>query len=490
MMNHINRMAAGTAGLLAILLAGLVAALLVDSAPKQLFFLILWTWALIAACLLIRKTVGGEDLLTGAMYVFLAATFLNQSLLSLPAGFFTLFIYRIMMLVCLMILFALALRRRGLANLWQGVEVKGILYFFLFWMAYGAVSLLWARSVIDGIRYLFLIDTGIAFVFLSVFAFQSMRRLSAVFRIWMVMSGCLILIGLINHFAKIQLPTSTLYGGPAYKLGYPTAVFTNQNDFATLLAISVFFYLACARNVKNRGIRGLAAGAAVLSVYSIWLTDSRASLLAVTAGMAFYVFLLLPQKLKKIGVTAGLLLLAAGLGYATLHDGLPGHLAMEEPQDPVNAAPSSNRVRMNLLRSTVSYLADSWGFGVGAGNLPVYLEYQPRYPTGQIYEVHNWLAEIAGNFGIFIAAGYLAVYAALFFGLYRNSRGLSGAEPRMLAEGAMTAMIAFLISSISPSSVSNLYFHWTFLGFIVALVSVLQKKRFSEKKIRGQEGCL
>lgn len=484
-MNQVNRTVGTTVGILACLLGGLVCILQLGSGPIQLFFLLVWMWVLVAGSLCIRMKASGRQLLVGAMYLFIATTFLNQSLLSLSAGFFSLFIYRIMMIVCLLILFIQAVGKKGISDVWQEIRVKGALYFLLLWLVYGSVSLLWAQSVIDGVKYLFLIDTGIAFIFLAVFAFTRIRQLTVVFGIWMLMSGLMLAIGLVNHFGRIQLPTSTLYGGPDYKLAYPTAVFTNQNDLATLLAISVFFYLAAARNLRGSAIRLMAFAAALLSVYIIELTESRASLFAVAAGVAFYVFLLLPVKWKKISAAVGGGLLICVLAYLGLHGAIPLDFISQGEGYSVNGAPASNVVRSNMLRSTLSYLADTWGFGVGAGNLSVYLQYMPLYNTNHIYEVHNWLAEITGNFGILIGGGYLAMYAALFFSLFRSYGKLIGRERRMLVEGCITAQVAFLMSSISPSSISNLYFHWVFLGFVVALVSVIQKELLRKEKIVG-----
>ncbi|WP_100487025.1 teichuronic acid biosynthesis protein TuaE [Sporolactobacillus pectinivorans] len=474
-------------GIFAVLLAGLVGICLSGSAPIQLFFLFCWIWALIAACLLIKVLHLGGQVLAGAMYLFIATTFLNQSPLSLSVGVFSLFIYRLMLIVSLVILLVQATGRKGLYDIWKQINVKGVLLFLIFWMVYGGVSLLWVQSVTDGIKYLFLLGIGILFIFLAVFSFTKVRQLTVFYGIWLVMTAILIVIGLVNHFAKIQLPTSTLYGGPAYKLGFPTAVFTNQNDFATLLSISFFFYLSCAKNVWGSGYKVVAWMMAALCLYLIFLTQSRAGLLGIAAGLAFFVFLIFPDRAKKFSLVAAAL---AVLGGAILFSGsiaakLSGFFS-EETGFSVNDVTSSNVVRTHLLQSAVHYIANSYGFGVGAGNLSYYLEFKPVFNTDRIYEVHNWLMEITGNFGLLIGAGYLAMYAALFFSLYRLHRKLIEKERRMLVEAALSGQLAFLISSISPSSVSNLYFHWVFLGFVITLVSVLQEEwRMNETNIGG-----
>jgi teichuronic acid biosynthesis protein TuaE len=63
----------------------------------------------------------------------------------------------------------------------------------------------------------------------------------------------LLILGLVNHFWQVQLPSSTLYGASEYKLGYPTAVFFNQNDFAAFLTVSFCFIWRLPKTAKAFG---------------------------------------------------------------------------------------------------------------------------------------------------------------------------------------------------------------------------------------------
>ncbi|MGG4038993.1 teichuronic acid biosynthesis protein TuaE [Heyndrickxia ginsengihumi] len=442
---------------------------------KVTFSLFAVIWLLILLCLFIAVYRQREQLFRTIMYILIASTFLNQSILSVHVGFFTLFLYRLILVGCIAIFIIDLLKQRSLADKWERIEVKGVLFFLLFWLTYGFISLLWAKSITDGIKYLFLLGIGIAFVFLSVFAFTKIKHLLLFYYIWLGMTVVLLCLGLINHFAHVQLPSSTLYGGSAYKLGYPTAVFTNQNDFATFLTISFFFYLAVVKNSKSISMKIASIILAVLSIYIIYLTESRASLLAIMIGLVAYVWLLLPSTWKKITGIAGAALVLIGMIAISspllhkVHD-----MYMLAGQYSSTERLPSNLIRFNLLLSTFHYIAQSYGFGVGAGNIPYYLEHESIYNTNQIYEVHNWLAEIMGNFGIFMVFGYITMYAYLFFSIYRMYQEKRNRIHNMLLEGCMVAMIAFIVSSISPSSVSNLYFHWVFLGFVTVTVSVLR----------------
>ncbi|WP_404330002.1 teichuronic acid biosynthesis protein TuaE [Mesobacillus maritimus] len=416
------------------------------------------------AALLKNRYVSYEGLFTGTMYVLVVVTFLNQSILQVDIGFFTLFLYRLVLMVAAFFFVVTLAKEKKLADYWDQVNAKGVLLFLMLWIGYGVVSLLWARSFMDGIKYLFLLGLGILFVFLAVFTFTKVTRLYGFYAIWMIMTIILLMVGLINHYGHIQLPTSTLYGASEHKLGYPTAVFYNQNDFATFLTISFFFYLAAAKNSKHMWIKTSCLFLGGLCIYIISLTESRASLLAVVVGLAGYTFILLPALYKKVIIGVGLV----GLGLA-----LVMFVNMPASGDDFDSS-SSNVVRVNLLKTTFHYVLDTFGFGVGVGNLPFYLEHEPVYDTNAVFEVHNWLAEIIGNFGVLVLLGYLTMYGYLFLSLYKIYRERE--QHRALFEALMTALIAFLVASISPSSVSNLYFHWVFLGFVIATVSVFKMK--------------
>lgn len=421
------------------------------------------------AALFNNTKITSEGLFSGTMYLLIIVTFLNQSILQLDIGFFTLFLYRLVLIGAAAFFIVHLIKEKNLADYWERVNVKGVLLFLLLWIGYGFVSLLWSKSLIDGVKYLFLLGLGILFVYLTVFTFTKITRLYVFYGIWMAMTVVLLVIGLINHYGQIQLPTSTLYGAGEHKLSYPTAVFYNQNDFATFLTISFFFYFAAAKNSRQMWGKNSFLFLAGLCFFMISLTESRASLIAVIVGLIVYGFILLPPFLKKITAVIGVIGLVLGLAVI-------GNALVDGEMD----STSSNAVRVNLLKNTLHYVLDTYGFGVGAGNLPFYLEHEPVYETNAVLEVHNWLAEIVGNFGIFVLLGYIGMYGYLFASLYKSYKKTE--RHKTLFEALMMALVAFLLASISPSSVSNLYFHWVFLGLVIATVSVFKRKEPREKR--------
>ena len=418
-----------------------------------------------------------EKLFNYVMYALFAATFLNQSILSVNIGFFTLFLYRILLILALAIYVSYAFYKKRIVSDFQESEIKPVWIFLFGWIAYGSISLLWSASIIESIKYMSLLFMGVAFVYLACITFKTVMQLQRILQIWLGMSILLMGIGFINHLFSIQLPSSSLYGASSFKLAYPTSVFFNQNDFATFLGITFFMFVSVLKNGKNKWISSLSFLFSVLSIYLIYLTESRASILAILVGLFVYLFLLTTKRIKR-------LLVICFIGIALIGIVLFGEQIITKIQSMNEIAEStyqtteplpSNIARVNLLKNTFYYVIDTYGFGVGAGNIPYYLEFKSYFPTGNVLQVHNWIAEIAGNFGVIIVLGYIGMILYSLISMYRIYEKVHGWKDKMLLEASLVGMISFLISSISPSSVMNLYFHWVFLGFFLSVLTVYSK---------------
>ncbi|AIU75587.1 MULTISPECIES: teichuronic acid biosynthesis protein TuaE [Bacillus] len=475
----IKRSAAHVLVLLAAVITGgfiMLEAVRADTGLGKITVLLLAAMIGIAGLALLSAFTTNGQMFMGLIYILIACTFLNQAFFAVHLGFFSLFIYRLLLIGAGALHIAGILTNRHHIDRWNRVNVKGVLMFFALWFTYGLLSLLWAKSVTYGIKYLALMGMGMFLIYLIVMFIQRFDQLMVFYGIWLVMTIFVMAIGFYNHFTHNHLPSSTLYNGPQYKQHYPTSVFFNQNDFATFLCISFFLYAAAVKNFKNGYVKAVSLLLAICALYLIILTGSRASLLGICAGAAVYVFILLPYLLKKFA------LYAAGAGAALFAVLFAGRITnavlnlFSAPQAMPGQQPlPSNLARANLLKNAFHYVIDSWGFGVGAGNVSYYLKAEPVYDTGGVVEVHNWLVEIMANFGVLTMLGYLTVYLFLFWTLYKCHERKSENQSRLITEGLITAMAGFLVSSISPSSVSNLFFHWVFLSLVIAAVNILRR---------------
>lgn len=438
--------------------------------------------------LLLRKYLFNQAFLIVAIYVLLASTFLNNAFFSVNLGFFSLFLYRILLIIVgFLIVFNLIQSdfRERLWSEWGHLKVKGSLLFFIFWLYYAMFTLLWAKSVTDGIKYISILVMGISLLFVVTLFINNVKRLTTFFTIWVIMTAILMIIGYINNIFEYQLPSSTLYDGPAYKAHYPTSVFFNQNDFATFLSISIFFFLSLIRNGKSVAWKITGIVLSLAAFHLIMLTDSRASQLAVIAGTGLYVFLLSSRFIKKWVLIIGSIgtVLFITIFHGVLWEKFSSLFLSPTIRDFTAALPS-NEGRANLIRNAIYFSLDSFGLGIGAGNAEYYMKNYSIFDTDEVVNIHFWFLEILTNFGVFVFLGYITLYAYLMYKLYEYyQRGLSN-QFKLLVEALLISLGAFIFSSISPSSVANLYFHWVLFAFALATLNVLRRQTVTEAMLK------
>ncbi len=426
--------------------------------------------------LFVKPLLQSKSFVFFMIYLLIASTFLNNAFLGINLGFFSLFPYRIALVFMTMLVLYKFIMDQSHKYLWEQIKVKNILYFLIFWLIYASVSLLWSLSVIEGIKYLSLLVMGLLFLFIIVFYMNKMDHLVGIHYIWMVMTVFLMVIGFYNHVTKIHLPSSTLYLGPEYKQHYPTAVFFNQNDFATYLSISVFFFISYVKNATNGFLKGVSFCLIFGILYLIYATDSRAALLGVFVGAAFYIYLLLPRLLKKIsfwGALIGVIGVFIVFFERIYNKFFELFLASQEHHNFAEAM-SSNMGRANLLKNSLNFILDTYGMGVGSGNAEVYMSSRPIYDTDNIVNIHFWFVEIFVNFGILIFLGYILLYAYFIWFLFRNYNRKMQSKDKLIIEALLGALVCFIVSSISPSSISNLFFHWVLISFVIATINYLK----------------
>ncbi|KMJ59014.1 Teichuronic acid biosynthesis protein TuaE [Bacillus sp. LL01] len=480
----IRQVVIGVGGLLlgAILTAGFI---FIDK-PNIYIPLVLFNFALLILVILKEYLFDSRFLLV-SIYVLLGLTFLNNAFFAINLGFFSLFPYRILLIIVgFLIVFNLIRSefRKDLWLQWERIKVKGMLLFFVFWIYYALLTLLWAKSVTNGIKYISILVMGIFLMFIVTLFINNLKRLMNFYYIWVFMSVFVMLIGYWNAFTKNHLPSSTLYLGPEYKQHYPTSVFTNQNDFATFLSVSLFFFLSLIRNGKNNYWKAIGVVLSLVAIHLILLSESRASQLAVVVGIGVYVFILCNKKLKRwiLGLGAAGAALFVAVFYNKLWTTFSTLFMSPTIHDFSERLPS-NVGRANLIRNAFNFSLDSFGMGVGAGNTEYYMRNYSIHDTDEVANVHFWFLEIFTNFGIFVLLGYLTLYAYLLFKLYKHHENGLTNQYKLVTEAILVALAAFVVSSISPSSVSNLFFHWVLLAFGIASLNILRIKGREEKVI-------
>jgi teichuronic acid biosynthesis protein TuaE len=283
-------------------------------------------------------------------------------------------------------------------------------------------------------------------------------------------------IGLWEILTGNHLSVSGKFGTITTREGefMPTTFFHNPNDFATFLGLSfpfIFGWLRYSRGIINK-ILGF--GILTISFYVLLATGSRANIIALILEIFVIFFFLLNLRQKiKLAIIAASIFCLSFLLFSSFTQSL--FYQTWSQLDSFNSnwerTVGSTGMRFNLVKNGLYYLINSYGFGVGAGNIESHIaDYNP-YPTSDLLSMHNWWVEILANYGIFIFAGYLLFYTSLIYNFWIILHRKLETDERMICETLFLSMVGFSLVSVSSSSIMEIAPQWMLFGFALAFLN-------------------
>ncbi len=351
---------------------------------------------------------------------------------------------------------------------WRHIPYKSIFLFLIFWIILALTSLIWAKSLTLGIKNVFYLSLGISLVFIITFFFTKLKHYVTFFYLWIGMLVLLVMLGFWNHLTQQHLSVSRINDLAEYMQSVPTAVFGNENDYASYLAISIFFVVSMIKYQRNWFIKLMGLALVLASIYIIYVTSSRANYISILLGFGVWLLLYGGKKLKAVAFSA---LIAGVFLVGTLFYTKVMTVLMKIKSEVfVTNDGGSIDVRTNILKNVYAYFEGSYGFGVGAGNAQYYLKNHAIYPIDIFSNVHNWWAEIMVNYGAIVIAGYLAMYVSVLYILFTISKKKTDTKISMISEALTTSLVVFSLASISPSSILTLNYHWMLFAFAIGFI--------------------
>lgn len=434
--------------------------------------LLMTTFLLICMLVFIvfKPFIYSNTILENLLYLLIISSFFGPAVASVNVGPFSIFPYRLLFLIVLPLFFIKYFQKEGLTP-WSRINVKTIVWFHIIWIFYAFTSLLWAKSLKAGIIDLIFLIIGISLILFVTFTYKKERHYVNLFYVWIFMFFLLLVFGLINNLTLIHFPVSRFYGIDTYQKSIPTSVFANENDFASFISISFFFGLALLNRSKNIWVKIGSACLLLFSLYIMSLTSSRANYIAILLGLAFWFLFFTNRQVKRYIIIAGLFFttLAIMIVPEKIYNGYNSVFNLIATLSNTSEGSSVN-IRINLIKNSIIFISESLGWGIGSGNSEYYMKVFGTYPTHTIVNIHNWWIELMVNYGIFIFTGYLFLYLGLIFYIYKIFKEADG-NNRMIAEALCTALIAFFLASISPSSQITLNYLWLLFAFAIGFVN-------------------
>ena len=420
------------------------------------------------------------------LFLTIITSFTGTLFIKIPVGLIHLFPYRFLMLF-MWFLFVINLILKNWRFSIKNIRVKVYLKFLGLWLCYSFISLTWAISKFDGVKNIFLLFSGLSIIFFLVHYFTDLNNLKRLYFLWLLIYAALLLVGMWEVTTGNHLTTSTLSQEERLRLLFvPTTVFTNQNDYAAFIVLTLPMLISFIRYYPKSTARGFGI---ILFITGLWLlieTISRSCYIAFFLGLTFWsLFLLrLKTKFKLLALTiliAVIVIVAFPSRARYFLDKIEIQVA-SLPNTIISSEDNEAQIRMRLIKNALYFTALSAGFGVGAGNVEYYMENFKIYPVNDLTNVHNWWVEILANYGLFIFACYLIFYFNLFCSLWRVYKKVHNRTEKMLCEALLVGLVSFVMASISSSSNIAFMPQWIFIGFALAFLNYF--------RINETEQCL
>lgn len=415
------------------------------------------------------------------------SAFSGTLVFSFALGPIHLFPYRFLLVTTWILIIISILINHGRLDL-SYIKVKLYMKFLAIWLGYAFVSMVWAADQMAALKNIIFLFTGISIIFFLVYYMRDINHFQYLYWIWISIFIVLIPVGLWEITTGNHLVVSNLIEEDRPWVAFaPTTVFVNQNDYAAFIVLAIPMIITAIRHYSKLYIRVVGVLVLLCGLFLLIMTTSRSCYLALFTGLAFwFIFLLnLRKKLKTLALVisiCGLIILASPVyvqdTLLLVQDQISSLSDVSGQSDDLGAA-----VRPNLIKNALHFTAQTAGFGVGAGNAEYYMDHYKIYPTGGITNVHNWWAEIAVNYGIFIFVGYVVLYITLIFNLWRAYKRLMNHTEKMICEALLVGLVSFFMASISSSSIIAFSPQWIFFGFALAFLNYTRIKASERRNL-------
>ena len=399
-------------------------------------------------------------------YGLIAAALLGTQVLSVEVGGFKLSLYR-----GLLLLFPLFVTSIGIAP-WRTLRRNfnyGYLGVLACWLAYSMVSLLWVKDNHAWFKAFFFLFCGTLGTGVIALSFKTRQDFIVAFKVMEVMflihSVFAIYTIFTGDYSWSPMDYSDSNKFCKFGLYYPSGLLGNLNTvclymfFGFLNSLLLFYEKRCKT--------GKAISLLALGVFSFILIEggSRGALIGVLLGLAVIGYCVItktwrlrPDLQRQVNRCLTLGLLAVLILVLWKIENI-FHLLVTGTE--------SDKVRIALIKNGVYFLKQSWGGGVGLGNIEYYMANgNPPHPTNGFVNIHNWWMEILVSSGIGIFVLYVAVYMRSLWLTYRHIH-----SRRHFAQVcALGSMCGFIFASLSASTMMGLEAVWLVMGLLFFFV--------------------
>lgn len=236
-------------------------------------------------------------------------------------------------------------------------------------------------------------------------------------------------------------------------------MFHNLNDYATFVTTMIPFCIY--RFIKSNKTIGKIWSLFLLlsSLYLIIISESRGVIYTFIVFICVGLFLFAKRKgrnalIVMIGLTIFVVAIVTNMG------GIRSAINLVLVDNAIDLSTNNDTARLNLIKNGLYFVKETYGFGVGAGNLNNWLATKSIYPIGNLTYIHNWYIEILSTFGVIFFAIYAFFHIKVAYKLGTQKNGRSSQK--------LCVFLSFICFSIvSISSSSNIYSEWVWMYLVL-----------------------
>lgn len=402
-------------------------------------------------------------------YLLLFSAFMGANILAFRAGI-QWSLYRILLILSIFWLFS----DTEVTNKIRRSSGRIYVRFLFFWIVYSLLLIVVVQDYASFFRcFLFLLSALVTSIMIAL-NINSKEALINSLRIFEVVALLLSAIGgyeiITGDYRFVNNDVGDYYNmnillESTLGIRVPISVFRNPNDFSIFLLFAFFnsFYLSRAKKNKYDKIYSILL--VIWFFFMVLATQSRASFAALLLGSL--IILIDRYKYLSIGKKVLILIIIVGslssvVAWFSANSELYEALIAFEPDD----AGSSDYARMQLIKNGFKIYGDSYGVGVGLGNIEYHMAKMPD-ETSNIKNIHNWWMELLVSSGPLVLLYYLCIYLRLMFYFWKKIRSKrTPQDDHNLSLIFFIILLTYSFACLTSSSVMSSEWLWAFFGLI------------------------
>lgn len=254
-------------------------------------------------------------------------------------------------------------------------------------------------------------------------------------------------------------------------VGAVHGIYENSNELALILVLTLPFCIAFLLRTPRLWRKAVWAAAAMLLVYGIMLTGSRAGFLAllVGGGVCLREFGLRGRRIALVLGAAGVAMLLMLFARDTVMDRFHAMFNDEPTTSEGRAAHASALEREELFWKALAVTVDHPLFGIGPGNF--------NSISGHWKDQHNTYTQMGSEGGVPALILYVLLLWCGLANLRRTNRLVSAdSEEALFGMALRGSVYGLLVGSFFATSAYH-FFPYFLVGYTSALVAIVEAKQ-------------